>query len=198
MELQSSVRTGWWQQLTVPTGELILPTLKGCIFDLSIDYQMKCKIIPVQASPDPEGSRSLRLPDFETVCKWKWSGCQPYVPAAITPKEIFLVFISVRGWVDNRVSEMPEVSCQWKLPWPSRIQTATFRPLANWLNKPHHSQSECKRDSESVMCKKTFSQILSSRRKTNKLLDPFYILSNTLWNSHIEFERMYFLCALRY
>jgi len=69
--VQSSVRSGWWQQLNAPTGELILPTIKGFIFDLSIAYHVKCKIIPVQASTEPVGSGTLRLPDFETIAKWK-------------------------------------------------------------------------------------------------------------------------------
>jgi hypothetical protein len=45
----------------------MLLALKGCIFGLSITYHVKCKTIPVRASSDPEGSRSLRLPDFETI-----------------------------------------------------------------------------------------------------------------------------------
>jgi hypothetical protein len=44
--------------------------------------------IPVQTWTGTEGSRRLRLPDFMTT------------PAIFTLQEIFLVLISVRGWVD--------------------------------------------------------------------------------------------------
>ena len=44
----------------------------------------KGKAIPLQPWTGPEGSRRLRLPDFKTVGTWRWSGCQPYAPAAFT------------------------------------------------------------------------------------------------------------------
>jgi hypothetical protein len=47
------------------------------------------KAIPLKAWTVPEGSRRLRLPEYE--------GCQPYAPAAFIPQETFLVIISVRG-----------------------------------------------------------------------------------------------------
>ena len=50
----------------------------------------KGKAIPIQAWTGPEGSRMLRLPDFQTIGTWKWQGCQPYAPAAFTPQEIHL------------------------------------------------------------------------------------------------------------
>jgi hypothetical protein len=30
------------------------------------------KAIPIQAWTGPEGSRRLRLPDFMTICTWRW------------------------------------------------------------------------------------------------------------------------------
>jgi hypothetical protein len=42
---------------------------------------------PLQAWTGPEGSRRLRFPDFKTIGTWRWQGCQPYAPAAFTPRK---------------------------------------------------------------------------------------------------------------
>jgi hypothetical protein len=86
-----------------------------CIQKCSLSHHRsgKGKAIPLQAWTGPAVYRRLRFPDIKTICTWRWWGCQPYEPITFTPKEISLVLISVRSWVDPRAIVWLEGLGQW-------------------------------------------------------------------------------------
>jgi hypothetical protein len=43
--------------------------------------------VPVQVWTDLDGSRRLRFSDLMIIGTRKWSSCQPYAPAAFTPRK---------------------------------------------------------------------------------------------------------------
>jgi hypothetical protein len=101
-----------------------------------MDNPTLLQAIPLQAWTSPQGSRRLRLPDFKTIGRLSALRTVP-----LCHHEIFLVLISVRGWVNPRAIVRSEGLCQRKFPvTPLGIEPATFRLVAQCLHQLSHRE----------------------------------------------------------
>jgi len=107
-------------RLSCVCGITVTPPLKSCYM-----MHVLVKVKVNQSHYRPEVLREfleVKVPRLRDNGPGWWWGCQSYAPATLYPQEIFLVLISVRGWVDPCAIVWSEGLCQWKIPMtPSGI-----------------------------------------------------------------------------